>query len=127
LLKISHFWSFSYPFSEGHDTCFINLSLNGVSIWFNGFDCCPWFSHVSKSSTIYSDIMVSSFSYQMSYQSWTDNPSVDHKIIHRVEEFSCDALLSAISASTLITFLFSEPYSHGLHLFVSRGFLIGYV
>jgi hypothetical protein len=40
------------PFSEGHDACFINLSLNGISIWFNGFDCCPWFSHVSKSSSI---------------------------------------------------------------------------
>jgi hypothetical protein len=35
--------------------------------------------------------------------------------------------LPAISAPTPITFLFSEPYSHGLHLFVSRGFLIGYV
>jgi hypothetical protein len=40
------------PFSEDHDACFINLSLNGISIWFNGFDCCPWFSHVSKSSSI---------------------------------------------------------------------------
>jgi hypothetical protein len=27
----------------------------------------------------------------------------------------------------LITFLFSEPYSHGLHLSVLCGFLIGYV
>jgi hypothetical protein len=30
--------------------------------------------------------------------------------------------LPAISASTPITFLFSEPYSHGPHLFMSRGF-----
>jgi hypothetical protein len=28
------------------------LSINGVSIGFNGFHCCPWFSHVSKSSSI---------------------------------------------------------------------------
>jgi hypothetical protein len=32
--------------------------------------------------------MVSSSSYQMSYQSWTDNPRVDHKIILWVEENS---------------------------------------
>jgi hypothetical protein len=63
----------------------------------------------------------------MSYQSWTENPRVDHKIIRGVEEFSCDALLSAISASTPVTFLFSEPYSHGLHLFMSRGFIVGCV
>jgi energy-coupling factor transporter transmembrane protein EcfT len=42
-------------------------------------------------------------------------------------KFSCDALLPAISVSTPITFLFSEPYSHGLHLSVLCGFLIGYV
>jgi hypothetical protein len=63
----------------------------------------------------------------MSYQSWTDNPRVDHKIIGEVEEFSCDALLSAIFASTPVTFLFSEPYSHGLHLIMPREFFIGYV
>jgi hypothetical protein len=32
--------------------------------------------------------------------------------------------LSAVSASTSITFLFSEPYSHGLHLSVLCRFLI---
>ena len=32
-----------------------------------------------------------------------------------------------IFTSTPITFLFSEPYSHGLHLSVLCGFLIGYV
>jgi energy-coupling factor transporter transmembrane protein EcfT len=42
-------------------------------------------------------------------------------------KFSCDALLPAISVSTPITFLFFEPYSHGLHLSVLCGFLIGYV
>jgi hypothetical protein len=31
--------------------------------------------------------------------------------------------LSAVSTSTSITFLFSEPYSHGLHLSVLCGFL----
>jgi hypothetical protein len=30
------------------------LSLNGVSIEFNGFRCCPWFSHVSTSSSTWS-------------------------------------------------------------------------
>jgi hypothetical protein len=71
--------------------------------------------------------VVSSFSYQMSYQSWTDNPRVNHKIIRGVEEFSSDALLPTISASTPVTSLISEPYSHGLHLSVLCEFLIGYV
>jgi hypothetical protein len=36
------------PFSEDHDACFINLSLNNISLWING--CCYylWISHVSK-------------------------------------------------------------------------------
>jgi hypothetical protein len=116
------------PFSEDHDACFINSSLNGISMWINGFRCCPWFSHVSKSSTIYFLISWSVHPHIKSRANiWSDNLHVDHKLIRGVEEFSCDALLPAISASTLITFLFSEPYSHGLHLYVLCGFLIGYV
>jgi hypothetical protein len=40
------------PFSEGHDACFINLSLNGISMWSNGCCCYLWISHVSKSLSI---------------------------------------------------------------------------
>ena len=36
----------------------------------------------------------------------------------RSRKFSCGALLPTIFASTPITSLFSEPYSHGLHLSV---------
>jgi hypothetical protein len=36
------------PFFEDHDVVLSILSLNGVSIGFNGFRCCPWFSHASK-------------------------------------------------------------------------------
>jgi hypothetical protein len=32
--------------------------------------------------------------------------------------------LPTISASTPVTFLFSEPYSHGLHLSMPRAFLL---
>jgi hypothetical protein len=53
---------------------------------------------------------------------WPGTLRIDHKIVLWVEEkFSCDALLLAISASTPITFSFSEPYSHGLHLFMLCG------
>jgi hypothetical protein len=34
---ISHFWSFSYSFPEDHDLVLSTVSLNSVSIWFNGF------------------------------------------------------------------------------------------
>ncbi|PWZ29081.1 hypothetical protein Zm00014a_000268 [Zea mays] len=32
------------------------------------------------------DLMVSSFSYQMSYQPWTDNPHDDQEIVLRVKK-----------------------------------------
>jgi hypothetical protein len=57
-----------------------------------------------------------------------DNLYDDHKRVYGVEEDSHVMLfLPAISASTLITFLFSEPYSHGLHLSVLCEILIGCV
>jgi hypothetical protein len=57
-----------------------------------------------------------------------DNLRVDHKIVLRVEE-NCHVMLfrPTIFASTPVTFLFSEPDSHGLHISVLCDFLIGCV
>jgi hypothetical protein len=104
--KISQFWSFSCPFSEDHDACFINLSLNGISMWINGCCCYIWISHVSKSLSI-----LISWSVHPHIKSraniWSDNLHVDHKVVLWVEEkFSCDALLPKIYVSTPVMILF---------------------
>jgi hypothetical protein len=59
---------------------------------------------------------------------WPDNLLDDHKRVYGVEEDSHVLLfLPKIYVSTPVTFLFSEPYSHGLHLFKPHEFFIGYV
>jgi hypothetical protein len=123
--KISQFWSFSYPFSEDHDTILSILSLNNVSIWFKG--CC---CHLVVLSCLYKFINMISWVLPSHIPSctnlWPDNLCVDHKIVLRVEENSHVMLfLPTIFASTSVAF--SEPYSHGLHLFMLCGILVGYV
>jgi hypothetical protein len=59
---------------------------------------------------------------------WPDNLHDDHKRVYGVEEDSHALLfLPKIYVSTQVTFLFSEPYSHELHLFMPHEFFIGYV
>jgi hypothetical protein len=56
-----------------------------------------------------------------------DNLRGDHDKFVELKSSHVMLFLTAASASTPVTFLFSEPYSHGLHLFMPCGFLIGYV
>jgi hypothetical protein len=56
-----------------------------------------------------------------------DNLRGDHDKFAELKSSHVMLFLSAASASTPVTFLFSEPYSHGLYLFVLCGFLIGCV
>ena len=51
----------------------------------------------------------------------------DHDKFAELKSSHVMLFLPATSASTSVTFLFSEPYSHGLHLSVLCGFLIGCV
>ena len=48
---------------------------------FGSMDYAVDFSSLMSQHVANLDLMVGSSSYQMSYQSWTDNPRVDHKIV----------------------------------------------
>jgi sensor c-di-GMP phosphodiesterase-like protein len=96
-------------------------------MWINGFCCCPWISCVSKSSTIFL-ISCSVHPHIKSRASLLpDNLRGDHDKFAELKSSHAMLFLSAASASTPITFLFSAPYSHGLHLFMPHGFVIGCV
>jgi hypothetical protein len=49
----------------------------------------------------------------------------DHDKFAELKSSHVMLFLPATSASTLVTFLFFESYSHGLHLFMPHGFVIG--
>jgi hypothetical protein len=75
------------PFSENHDVVLLTLSINSVSIWFNGFCCCLQFSHVSASCHSWSH---GCFPHHIqSYTNlWPDNLRDVHKRVYGVEEDS---------------------------------------
>jgi hypothetical protein len=78
------FWCSS---SRHHVVVLSTLSLNDISIWFNGCWCCLWFSDVSKSSSILISWLVPPhIKYHTSLL--PDNLRVNHKIILWVEENS---------------------------------------
>jgi hypothetical protein len=80
-------WSFSYLFFEDHDVVLPILSIDSVSIWFNGCCCSLWISHVSKSwSVSISWLVPPHIKYHTSVL--PDNLHVDHKIVLKVEENS---------------------------------------
>jgi hypothetical protein len=75
------------PFSEDHDACFINLSLNDISMWINGCCCYLWISHVSKSLSIsISWLIPPRIKYRIDL--WLDNPHDDQKRVYEVEDDS---------------------------------------
>jgi hypothetical protein len=75
------------PFSEDHDTCFINLSLKGISMWINGCCCYLWISHVAKSSLIMISWVLHS-RIPSRTNLWPGTLRIDHKIVLWVEENS---------------------------------------
>jgi hypothetical protein len=81
---ISHFWSISYSFSKNHDVALSTISINGVSMGFNGLCCCPWFSHVSKSSSILISWLVPPH-IKSHTNLLPDNLHGDHEIVRGVQ------------------------------------------
>jgi hypothetical protein len=99
------------------------VSINGISIWFNGCCCCPWFSDVSKSSSILISWLVPPHTKSRT-SLLPDNLHGDHEIVLRVEENSHVLVFFANkSMIQLLSYYYSsEVYSHGLHLSMSHAF-----
>ena len=113
-------------FSEDHDVILSILSLSSVSIWFNGCCCYLWFSDVSKSSSILISWLVPPhIKYHTSLL--PDNLRINHKIILSVEESSHVMLFCQQSLLQLRSHSYFLRYSQGVHLFMSRGFIVGCV
>jgi hypothetical protein len=104
------------------------VSINGLSIWFNGCCCCPWFSDVSKISSILISWLVPPHT-KSGTRLLPDNLHGDHEIVLRVEENSHVLLYfcQQVYDSTLVVLLFLRGILSLAPSIYAPCILIGYV